>query len=291
MLLMLALHGFSACNNYSEVKSFMTELSAAVSAHDTTAISKMFPEAWKADSLSLSFDIDDIHIEKLENGNYLVVLDDGRDITISKNETENSLSIIESHGVFAYPKDKIVFAQNTGWYDKALNDVQNAARLSDTLFITWMKDKVAEELKKLVKVSKTSIVKGEPRHMEGLGTTDEAIITYTVVVSNETDMDISGNDYSILAKITWVACENYTYINKVIREPESENKTLSGKPIPAKGTATYTWEEQDIIMAHIWNEDYAISCTLNYTPSMDTMMSAYHFTGKEHAEYLNAHNE
>ena len=90
MLLMLALHGFSACNNYSEVKSFMTELSAAVSAHDTTAISKMFPEAWKADSLSLSFDIDDIHIEKLENGNYLVVLDDGRDITISKNETENS---------------------------------------------------------------------------------------------------------------------------------------------------------------------------------------------------------
>ena len=46
MLLMLALHGFSACNNYSEVKSFMTELSAAVSAHDTTARSKMFPEAW-----------------------------------------------------------------------------------------------------------------------------------------------------------------------------------------------------------------------------------------------------
>ena len=69
--------------------------------------------------------------------------------------------------------------------------------------------------------------------MEGLGTTDEAIITYTVVVSNETDIDISGNDYSILAKITWVACENYTYINKVIREPESENKTLSGNTTAA----------------------------------------------------------
>ena len=61
---MLALMLLTACDKNGEVKQFMTELATAIDAKDKAAIEKMYPDAAKADSLSLTFDAEKAQIEE-----------------------------------------------------------------------------------------------------------------------------------------------------------------------------------------------------------------------------------
>ena len=278
--MVLALLLFSACNNYADVKQFMAELSAAIEKNDTAAIKKMYPDAAKADSLALAFDAEKAQMETNDDGSIKIDLGEGKDITVIKNEGDDGMKVKSSHGVFAYPADKLTLGKKTGQYADSLDDKRNAERMADTLFVGWLQGKILESMKSLVKTTKSDVsVKGP------LGV--YTICSYTVTVANETDQEIGGNDYTVTAKETWTVWDDGWWDASFVqtKRPSSSIKTLTGKPIPAKGSATYTWNRTfDNGGRHTGFTDFGIQSTINYTPSQSS--PSYKYTGKEYEEYL-----
>ena len=280
----MAMMLLTACDKNAEVKQFVNELATAVSTNDKVAIEKMYPDATKADSLSLTFDADKAQIEELEGGGWKVDLSEGKDIIIVKSEADGTFSVKESHGMFAYPDKRITFACGTGQYDASLTDVENAERMADTLFMAWMQNKAIESQKALVKVTESSVDEqwDNPDFKEGF---PQIPIIFTVVVSNETDEEICSDEYSVFAEITSVWIEKCAYeVTK--SSPYSTLKTLRGKNIPAKGTATITWKKMIDMSGSGHEGDFAMQCTLNYSPKKTPSLDSYLPTGHEYKEYL-----
>lgn len=277
--MVLALLLFSACKNYDDVKQFMAELSAAIEKNDTASIEKMYPDAVKADSLVLTFDAEKAQMETNDDGSIKVDLGEGKDIIVMKNEGDGSMTVKSSHGIFAYPADKLTLGKKAGQYADSLDDKSNAERMADTLFVGWLQGKILESMKSLVKITKSEVsVKNQPRGY--------TICSYTVTVANETDQEIGGNDYTVTAKETWTAWDDgwldATFVET--KRPSSSSKALTGKTIPAKGSATYTWNRTfDNGARHSGFTNFGIQSTINYTPSQSS--PSYKFTGKEYEEY------
>ena len=120
--LVSALLLFCACDKYADVKQFMAELSAAIEKNDTAAIKKMYPDAAKADSLALAFDAEKAQMETNDDGSIKIELGEGKDITVIKNEGDDGMKVKSSHGVFAYPADKLTLGKKTGQYADSLDD-------------------------------------------------------------------------------------------------------------------------------------------------------------------------
>lgn len=273
----LVLLMFFSCNKNGEVKQFMADFSTAIANKDRATIEKMYPDAAKADSLALDFDAENAQIETLDDGSIKVVLGEGKEISIIKNKGEEGLKIKDSHGVFAYPQDKMTFATKTGWYDKTLDDSHNADRLADTLFVSWVQASLVKIIDSSVKEKHISIY---------MNSEETDLCTYTVTVENNTDKEIRGNDYTISVKESWCEWEDgWADLSfKERKYPKSAKKTLTGKPIPAKGTATYTWSRRFEGGHHYGCCDYSIQSTLNYIPKTPYLSGS--FTGKEYENYL-----
>ena len=57
----------------------------------------------------------------------------------------NKLYVKDSRGLFVYPDSLFLIAKGTGWYDTNLTDKQNSERLMDTVFISWLNNRVKKE--------------------------------------------------------------------------------------------------------------------------------------------------
>ena len=255
---------FCACDKNAEVKQFMTDFSTAVANKDKAAIEKMYPDASKADSLALAFDAEKAQMEALDDGSIKIVLGEGKDIILVKNESDGTLKIQTSHGVFVYPQERMDFALKTGWYDKTLDDIKNADRLADTLFVKYLNDKIAgaviADLKSKVKVTKSVATQRS---------------FCTVIVSNQNNRQIEGNEYVITAKLYEYFGGNYGH------KEYAGSRTLTGKPIPANGQAIYSISGYG---AGGYPEDPV--CTISVNPKIENVFADYQFTGKEYEEYL-----
>ena len=265
---MMALLVFCACDKNAEVKQFMTDFSTAVANQDMATIEKMYPEAAEADSLAFVFDAEKAQIETLDDGSVKIVLDEGQDITLQKGEGDEGLKIKESHGVFVYPQDRMDFALKTGWYDKSLDDVENADRLADTLFVKYLNDKIAgtviADLKSKVKITKSVY-------------TDSGIRTsYLVVVSNQSNRQIEGDEYVVISKIYTTV--GFGFSRNTI---SLGSQTLTGKPIPAHGQVSYTFSTEDGV-----EPENPVS-TISINPRIENVLADYEPTGKEYEDYLN----
>ena len=265
--MVLALLLFSACNNYADVKQFMAELSAAIEKNDTAAIKKMYPDAAKADSLALAFDAEKAQMETNDDGSIKIDLGEGKDITVIKNEGDDGMKVKSSHGVFAYPAYRLDLAKKTGQWKDGLNDMEQAERMNDTLFVKYLNDKIAgaiiEDLKSKVKVTK-SIANYNIDNLQATG---------VVVVSNQSDRQLEGNEYTVTAKL-------YEYTGFYHTESYIGSRTLTGKVIPANGQVTYSFSYS----LGAWPENPV--CTISIKPRIENVMEDYQPTGKEYEEYL-----
>ena len=265
--MVLALLVFSACDKYADVKQFMADLSASIEKNDKTAIEKIYPDAAKADSLALAFDAEKAQMETNDDGSIKIELGEGKDITVIKNEGDDGMKVKSSHGVFAYPADRLDLAKKTGQWKDGLNDMEQAERMNDTLFVKYLNDKIAgaiiENLKSKVKVTK-SIANYNMDNLQATG---------VVVVSNQSDRQLEGNEYMVTAKLYEVTGFYHTkgYIG---------SRTLTGKVIPANGQVTYSFSYS----LGAWPVDPV--CTISINPRIENVMEDYQPTGKEYEEYL-----
>ena len=264
MLLLLA-----SCNEKEKAaRQFAEEFANAITANDTATIAKMYPDASKADSLALSFNADSLQVEIDDDGETFNIKFSSDVSMVATRDSEGNFRIVKSYGIFAYPSAYFQFAKDTGWFDPSLDDVANAERLADTLFVETLTSKAAaqviEDLKSKVKITKSSTYEYGPD------------VTCTVVVSNQSDRDIAGDEYSVRASY-------YLYWDSLNgRQKETmDTKRLTGKPIPAGSTAVYSWHEMgDRFSAP------GLQSTLTFQPSIENVLADYEPTGNEYDEYL-----
>lgn len=83
----LSLVLFASCDKNKEVKQFATDFAAAVQSGNKSEITKMYPGAAAADSLTFVFDAEKAEIEELEGG-YKVSLADNQYVIVTKNEAD-----------------------------------------------------------------------------------------------------------------------------------------------------------------------------------------------------------
>lgn len=205
---MAALLFLTGCNKNAKVKSFMTELAAAVSSNDKATIAKMYPDAVKADSLSLVFDAEKAQIEEIEGGGWNIALGEGRNLILVKNKSDGALSVKESHGIFSFTKSLMDFALKTGLVKKGMNDATIATQLSDTAFVSWVSAAFMKSFNKNFRISKVTDDCGN--YASDLTGGGEWFIT----VKNDCDFDFAGSDYKVIVASTTPSKEVITLDGK-----------------------------------------------------------------------------
>ena len=251
----------TSCSKDAEVRQLMADLATAVNTGDKAAIEKIYPDASKADSLALSFDAENAQIEELESGGWRVVLGEGTDLVVVKNDADGTLSIKESHGVFAVDSVSKIFYERLGCYDRKLNDKENAERMADTLFASYLIKEIDKNA-----MGKIKLVKSPLRY---------GMHTPWVVIKNDNDFDIPANEYTLYADL-------YANNDGPRGRDIVERVKRSNKVIPKKGQAKYSFSAID---PGIVGEEYEYQIKLHFS-GIDTFKKDYNPTGNEYAEYL-----
>ena len=191
VLPLLAIFLMTSCDKYAEVKQLMADLATAVSSGDKSAVVKIYPDASKADSLKFTFDAEKAQFEEIEKG-WKIVISDGVDLVVEKNESDGSLTVKESHGVFAISKSQKDFALKTGWISKDMNDAKIAEQLSDTAFVSYVSGEFLKTFKEKFRIKKTSDNRSDyASDWTGGG-------EWFVTIANDLDIDVSGTDYQVV---------------------------------------------------------------------------------------------
>lgn len=255
-----------ADNKQEQVKKFAADFATKVSKNQKDSLLVVWPDAAKADSLALTFNPDSIKVEPTQTEGQFKVNFGNADMIVAVAE-DGKMTVKESRGLFAYPADRLDLAKKTGQWQENLNDAEQAIRMADSQFVTWIEDKIAAQAVAELK-SKVKIVKS---NATGMFPTAHGM----VVVANESSREISGDEYVVTAK-----CYDVTggggsrdYVG---------SKTLTGKPIPAGGQVTYTFTYSLGAYA------YPPVCSISIRPKLDNIMADYNFTGEEYEEYQNS---
>ena len=276
------LSALSSCDKtHDQVIEFLTQLQTAQQSGDKGMIAQLYPAAAGADSLSIKFNPETMKVESATGDTITAELDDGTNLVLVR-QANGSLQAVASHGLFAYPADRLDLAQKTGQYKPSLNDAENAQRMTDTLFTKWMQPKIDEKLNSLVKITKSTLKITDDYY------TRTRFVHYIVSVTNNTDYEIGANEYTIsVNELSDYWFDEYRCYGTggIDRKTERKSKTLTGKPIPAKGTASYAWTRSFEELSFSGYDNFRIQCTLNYTPSQ-AISSLCDFTGNEYEEYL-----
>ncbi len=187
----LSLVLFASCDKNKEIKQFATDFAAAVQSGNKSEVTKMYPGAAAADSLNFAFDAEKAQIEELEGGGWKVVLGEGKDVIVVKNEGDGTLNITESHGVFAVSKAQMDFATGTGLVKTDMNDAKIAEQLADTAFVAWVSTEFMKTFNEKFHISKIWDDRGNYAS-DGLGGGE-----WFITVKNDGDFDFAGSDYKV----------------------------------------------------------------------------------------------
>ena len=274
IIMLLSLLFLTSCDKNKEVRQFATDFAAAVQSGNKSEIAKMYPDAAKADSLSFAFDAERAEIETLDDGSIKITLGDGKDIVLVKNDGDDGMKVKASHGVFAYPSDRLDLAKKTGQWKEGLNDVEQNERMADTLFVKYLKDIIIADLKNNVKVTQSKCTGYDMNKLQGI---------CSVVVSNHGERPIEGDEYVVTAKLYDQTNGMYDFeLGRRIAGSVGYcgSRTLTGKPIPANGEASYTFRYD----VGAYPTDPV--CTISLNPKIENIMDSYQSTGREYEEYL-----
>lgn len=224
----------ASCSKYGDVKQFVTDFAATVTTGDKAAIQKMYPDAALADSLAIDFQKDSLQVE--ENGDTFVVhLNANSSMSIVKDE-EGELKIADSHGLFAYAADRMVFGLKTGWITPDMNDGEIARQFSDTTFVKYLATKTVEEIKSQFRVKGISYnySSGQMVYDKYYGGMAPAVLVNANVI-NQSEYEISGSDYQVYVGYSRF---NQTFPGKDMKPGETQTFTLKASPQEAMGTAS-----------------------------------------------------
>lgn len=231
------------------------------------SIRNIYPDAAKADSLSLSFATDSLKItETATPGTYTATFSPSSSITIVKDAGGN-MKVSDSHGIFAYPDSVFEAAKATGQWDASLSDAENASRMADKDFMPYLINQVIRHTAKNFKASQDFTVIKYPEFGMDSG-------LFEVTVNNDTDHPVDASDYNLYIV--------YHYMHMGVDERNTVK--VDGKAIPPHSSATF----REDFSGHAFPEKAYVNTTMS-----DRQLFRKYFTptGKEYAEYLDAKNK
>ncbi|MDE5665260.1 MAG: hypothetical protein K2I31_04895 [Duncaniella sp.] len=260
---------FTSCSDPREQKlsDFSENFARHITAGQLDSIIAIYPAAELAEEIAIDYIPDSVSISKTETeGIYRISYGNGTSILVESPEN-GPMAIIESRGLFKYPEDKIKFATATGAIKNDISDEKLATTMAnvDNMATTLFNDYVASRKNAVKNMGETITKEIEFMMDEGKG-------YYTL--KNITDQPISGDEYSV----TW----KYTYMG--MGHEEVTRKIEPGKDIPANGTVRLNFSYS----GHSFPEIQAI--TMN-TPSQESFFKNYKPTGKEYSEYISQYGE
>ncbi len=268
IVVLLSLLFLTSCDKNKEVKQFATDFAAAVQSGNKSEITKMYPGAASADSLVFTFDAEKAEIEELESGGWKVVLGEGKDIFIVKNEADGTLSIKDSHGVFFIPDSKKDFALKTGWIEKGMSDIQILERFLDTGFEASLIEKYISDIKKSLSAKITGSWGDD--YYGGTWISAAGII---ITLVNKSTSDIPASAYDVIYR-TWYWGDPSNKLKEIIK----------GKDVPAGKSITLKTSK---LGANMESDNDLI---LDFHP--DTLQATFYKnylpTGSEYKEYLSS---
>ena len=186
---------FASCDKYKDVKLFVADFASAIEKGDTATIEQMYPDVTAADSLTITYNADSVFIEQSVTENqYEVKLNDEQSVIVEKVQ-EGQFHVLESKGLFAYDAKLKEFYLALGCYDPTLSDKENAVRMSDSLFLEYLNNYIAQE-KILPRIS----LEDKEHAPENL-----LNVKYTILVKNETQFDLPKESFFIMSQLFWVS--------------------------------------------------------------------------------------
>lgn len=172
-----------------EVRDYAKFFVEKISLNQLDSLKASYPDIMDADSI-VALQSDTIMVEETSPGQFSVALTPEATIKVSRSE-DGSISVVESHGLFAFPEGKMNVAKNTGMWSDEMTDVQLNERMKDDEFFDLMKAKSQITPKDVISIGKLVITKewdGVEMHC-GTG---------YYLLTNKTDFPIKGSDYSIV---------------------------------------------------------------------------------------------
>lgn len=179
----------------SKLKQLAQDFTTAVAKNDTAAIVALYPDAKMADKLVEGLPTDKITIvEKADT--FVVNFDADHSLSVVQTN-DGDFRIVNSHGIFSFPAERMDLALKTGWVKKGMSDLQIAEQFTDTTFINYLSKKYIAQFKSKLTIGKS---------VDGVGQQDIASMSanYIVNVVNKTNQEIKGTDYKV-----WVGDEAY----------------------------------------------------------------------------------
>ncbi|MBO4658846.1 MAG: hypothetical protein J5637_04430 [Prevotella sp.] len=192
-LLFFAALCLSACDKDKAVKEFVANYATAVTNSDTNAIQKMYPDAAKATSLTTSLNVDSMAVTDQDS---VVLVGLGKDVDMKiRKGSDGTMTIVESHGLFAYPAKTLAFAKKTGQWKEGLSDAQQAARMADQGLVDYLFQSFNEQVKTGLSIIKTGTYGDD--YYQGEWVSSQGA---TFTVKNHTPFDVPGSAYHIVYK-------------------------------------------------------------------------------------------
>lgn len=264
----MALLMLSCCDNGEKAaRDYALQFAKAVSSGDSAQVVKMYPDATLADSLALTFVEDSIKIERNEK-DASILIHYSSEIWVRALKDENdSIRIINSKGLFAYPAKQLDIAKKTGQYVDSLDDKGNAKRMADKQFQEYMIKKAKEKIKESLKIVSTKgfdYAEGEGGEMMPMG--------FVATVENQSDIVIEGKVYKVVIADTGFSIDDLREVTNY--HPLAGKDIKPGEKIPFEYRAQYVGAgfKANIQIQDIGNE----------------LLTSCKTTGREYEEYLSS---
>lgn len=181
----------SSCTS-NKLKGFAIEFAEAVKVGDSTTVLKMYPSSNLAEKLEIAISEDSFSVEEKAD-TFILSLGNNKSLSILKVEDDNTeFRIVDSHNIFVYPKERMNFAYKTGWINVEMSDIKIAERFSDTIFVNYLAKMNLAQLQSLFRLKGINFDKTITTPVPNYG---PWYIYYPFVVENNTEFDISGEDY------------------------------------------------------------------------------------------------
>lgn len=252
----------SCSHKKKAVEEFATDFAEKVEDNQLEQLEKSYPDIEYADSVAIDFDKKALSVEEGDmDGEFVIDYGDGTSMTV-KIDDNDKITVVESTGLFKYPKQKLEFARKTGAIKKSYNDAEMAEAMNNfDDMVSFLYEENAKTRKNAIKNLGYTITKNITFAME------EGRGYYTL--KNTTDRPISGSEYTV----TWT----YTYMGCGM--VDSSHKTEKGKDIPANGTVRFNF-------SFTGHEDATLSNIVMKQLSQDEFLSTYTPTGDEYKRFM-----
>jgi len=265
----------------SDVNGFMASFALAVNNGDTTAVQTMYPDVVKADSLSSLSDISSLVLESNEKGDTTLVKMDSGITLILAGTSKDSLQVVSSKGLFAYPVADIELARNTGQWDESLTDVELAERMADKSFKEYLENKFYSYVINNLKVVGVEEVEGA----QGDAHFDYWHSHFSIIIVNNTNIVFSGSDYSLYLSI-------YVYDGRIgdifygkRRKDKEYSHSITGVNIGAGRKASVVTYGPSPDEDYLWGCKEEAILTLKLTKPQ-LFKKYFKATGKEYRDYI-----